>query len=144
MGHPVYAFHFLSLHELWIELGTGQHKLYPIHQYASSSGKQECCALPFWFAFTGCDTMLHLAGRGKKTAWNTWRAYPDVTETFVRSSTLNDHQHSTMKISFIRTSGLGDVNVCRRDLVDQLRNAHRQRMHRVSMQNEQSLSVTSG
>ena len=29
---------------------------------------------------TGCDTvLLFFGGRGKKTAWNTWKAYKDIT-----------------------------------------------------------------
>ena len=43
-------------------------------------GSKKCCALPFWFAFTGCDTMLHFAGRGKKTAWNTWLNSRDASK----------------------------------------------------------------
>ena len=33
-------------------------------------------------SFTGCDTTSSFAGRGKKTAWNTWRVFPDVTQAF--------------------------------------------------------------
>ena len=30
--------------------------------------------LPMFHAFTGCDTVSFFGGKGKKTAWNTWRA----------------------------------------------------------------------
>ena len=33
-------------------------------------------------AFTGCDTVSAFCGRGKKTAWNTWKVYPEVTTEF--------------------------------------------------------------
>ena len=33
-------------------------------------------------AFTGCDTVSSFGGRGKKTAWETWKAYEDVTPVF--------------------------------------------------------------
>ena len=67
--------------------------------------------------------MSHFAGRGKKTAWNTWLAYRDVTETFVRSSTLEEfndedffHLQRFVILLYDNTSGLADVNVCRKYL----------------------------
>ena len=38
----------------------------------------------FWYSFTGCDTTSSFAGKGKKTAWETWRSYPEVIEVFAR------------------------------------------------------------
>ena len=34
-------------------------------------------------ALTGCDTVSSFRGRGKKTAWSAWMAYPAVTDAFV-------------------------------------------------------------
>ena len=33
-------------------------------------------------AFTGCDTVSFFGGRGKKTAWDTWKEYHDATSAF--------------------------------------------------------------
>ena len=33
-------------------------------------------------AFTGCDAVSFFARHGKKSAWQTWEAYPDATEVF--------------------------------------------------------------
>ena len=64
------AFFSLQLVELWIEYGTGKDKRWiPIHLYAKLLGERNCRALPFWYAFTGCDTTSQFEGRGKKTAW---------------------------------------------------------------------------
>ena len=53
-------FHDLFLSEFWIEYGTGKNRRWlPI-----------CKPIPFWFAMTGCDTVLMFAGRGKKTSWD--------------------------------------------------------------------------
>ena len=41
-----------------------------------------CTTLPMFHDFTGCDTVSAFCGRGKKIAWNTWKAYPEVTKTF--------------------------------------------------------------
>ena len=35
-------------------------------------------------AFTGCDTVSSFAGKGKKTAFDTWRSFNAVTEVFAR------------------------------------------------------------
>ncbi len=31
---------------------------------------------------TGCDTTSAFRGRGKKSAWQAWQAYEEVTQTF--------------------------------------------------------------
>jgi len=34
--------------------------------------------------FTGCDTVSMFSGKGKKSAWNAWQSFPEVTKAFVR------------------------------------------------------------
>ena len=81
----LFTFHSLALSELWIEIGTGKNRRWlPIHEYASKLGERTCQAIPFWYSVTGCDTVSMFAGRGKKTCWNVWKSYPEVTESFVR------------------------------------------------------------
>ena len=41
-----------------------------------------CAILLKFHSFTGCDTVSASCGRGKKTAWNTWKLYPKVIKTF--------------------------------------------------------------
>ena len=81
------VFHVLLLEELWIEFGAGENRRwFPIHEYACSLGEQICSGILFWYAFTGCDTtgkdITSFAGRGKTSAWETWKAFPEVTESF--------------------------------------------------------------
>ena len=45
-------------------------------------GPDRCRALPVFHAFTGCDTVSSFGGRGKKTAWDTWMTFGDVTRAF--------------------------------------------------------------
>ena len=47
-------------------------------------GPRTCMALPVFHSFTGCDTVSSFGGRGKKSAWNTWQVYPEVTGAFER------------------------------------------------------------
>ena len=78
-------FFSLDVEQLWVEFGAGQHRRWlAIHEHARLLGEETCMALPFWHALTGCDTVSHFAGRGKKTAWATWAMFPEVTEALVR------------------------------------------------------------
>ena len=48
----------LDLPELWIWFGTGKHIRYlPLHDIVTALGPDRCMALPFFHAFTGCDTV---------------------------------------------------------------------------------------
>ena len=71
--------------------------------------------------------MSHFAGRGKKTAWATWAMFPEVTEAFVRLSSLDSvYDEDFLRLfnlvqRFIiliydRTCPLDDVNLCRKYL----------------------------
>ena len=81
----VYAFAQLtsSLNELWVAFGTGKHyRLIPAHMICAAIGLDKCLALPMFHAFTGCDTVSCFSGRGKRTAWDTWNMYPEITGQF--------------------------------------------------------------
>ncbi len=81
----IHQFGKLRIEELWIEFGTGRHKRWlPVHEYVASLGNDVCAALPFWYAFTGCDTVSSFGGRGKKLCWDVWKSHYDVTQAFIR------------------------------------------------------------
>jgi hypothetical protein len=78
---------FTGIAELWVAFGVGKHlRFIAIHEVVPALGLERAHALPFFHAFTGCDTVSCFAGRGKKTAWDTWNSFPDVTPTFVQLS----------------------------------------------------------
>ena len=78
------TFHLISPDELWIAFGLGNHyRLIPIHELTKALGEDKSKALPFFHSFTGCDTSSSFSSVGKKKAWDTWNAYPDVTNTFL-------------------------------------------------------------
>ena len=75
----------------------------------------------------GCDTTSALRGKGKKSAWQAWQAFEEVTDTFVHLSlhqfeNINvDSSHFTAIERFIvilydRTSPLSFVNDAREEL----------------------------
>ena len=81
----LYAFFDLGIDELWIGYGSGKHRIWiPIHAFGSVLGEELCQALLFWYALTGCYTVSSFAGRGKKTASETWNCFPEATSCFVR------------------------------------------------------------
>lgn len=73
--------HILTPDELWVAFGTGPNFRYiAVHEIAHTLGPRKSAVLPVFHAFTGCDTTSAFSGRGKKTAWDIWSVYPEVTE----------------------------------------------------------------
>ncbi len=81
----------LDIQNLWVAFGTGKFFRYiPIHEIVASIGPRKSQALPMFHAYTGCDTVSAFATRGKKSAWDTWKAFEDITTTFLTLSTAPD------------------------------------------------------
>ena len=82
--------HYLGLRELWMLFGSGKsYRNIPVHRIFGVLGIENCLALPGFHAFSGCDTISAFVGNGKRTAWQTWKAFPAVTTAFtVISSAL--------------------------------------------------------
>jgi len=67
-----------------------------VHDVVTMLGVQKCHALPIFHALTGCDTVSYFSGKGKKSAWQAWSAFPEVTTAFLE---LSDSDHSAGDIS---------------------------------------------
>ena len=75
-------------------------------------------------AYTGCDTVSSIATRGKKSAWDTWRVFEEVTATFLVLSTgpdqVNEDDVATLEsftiLLYDRTSSLVNVDEARKQL----------------------------
>ena len=81
------TFHALSLDELWVAFGVKKHyRVIPVHIIANHLGEEKAKALPFLHAFSGCHTSSSFTSIGKKTAWETWTTFPEITETFMQLS----------------------------------------------------------
>ena len=66
----------LSLSELWIAFGTGKNFRYlAIHEIARALGPEKCLTLPVFCALIQCQVL-------GKTAWETWKAYEEITPAF--------------------------------------------------------------
>ena len=76
--------------------------------------------------FTGCDTVSFFGARGKRTAWDTWKAYDDVTPALCSLATTPESVESFIKplerfviLLYDRTSNLECVNQARKQLFTQ-------------------------
>ena len=63
-----------------------------INTICHNLGEEKSLALPFFHSFTGCDTTSSFFRRGKKSAWETWNCFPDVTTAFLTIA-LNPFTH---------------------------------------------------
>ena len=118
-------FSSLNIEELWIEFGSGQNRRwYPIHEIVNSIGRQYCEGILFRYAFTGCDSVSSFSRCGKIKAWETWSAYPDATECFIKLSTsienLSEEDVSILEryvvLLYDRSNTTHSINECRKQL----------------------------
>lgn len=123
----IYAFRHLmpNLKKLWIELVNNSNtKVVSIHElYEKHKDKSD--ALPFFHAFTGCNTTSAFFGIGKTSAWNAWMNFPSVTLAILRlisdgTSTLSTEAMDVLEEFTIRmydsTSKSKKLHECRREL----------------------------
>ena len=116
----------LSASEIWIAFRSGKAFRYiEVHKIAAGLGPEKTLALPAFHALTGCDQVLSFYSKGKKTAWDTWNVYEDVTPAF---STLSNNPNteavykslpllaSFVVLMYDRTSSCVSANKARLDL----------------------------
>ena len=125
-------FHSLQEHcpqlSIWVAFGTGKKFMHlSINDIIHGLGKDKAEALPAFHAFTGCDCVSSFFGRGKRTAWEAWRCFPEVTRAFQQimnkpfSQITEDSEqfklleHFTV-LMYDKASNLDLVNECRRVL----------------------------
>ena len=76
-----------GLQELWLAFGQGRTlKWFPVHELITSLTPEKTKGILFFHAFTGCDTVSAFRGKGKKSAWQTWDVFPEVSEVFMKLS----------------------------------------------------------
>ena len=112
-----------GLQMLWLEFGKDSRWM-PIHLMAANLGLIKARGLPFFHAFTGCDVVSAIRGKGKKTAWKIWDMYPEITPIFTKLSTFpvvidEDDMKAIEKfvvLLYDKNSSHENVNECRFDL----------------------------
>lgn len=115
----------INIQELWVAFGTGRNLRYiPAHEIATSLGPDKSRALPVFHAYTGCDTVSFFSTKGKKSAWDTWAAFEEVTPTFLNLSCgpveLPDEDVAVLErftiLLYDRTSDLTDIDEARKEM----------------------------
>ena len=77
--------------ELWVGFGVGVNRNWiAVHRLAHSLSPPKCRAFLSWYVLTGCDTASSFHGKEKKSAWETWKCYPEATEVFLALSNPAD------------------------------------------------------
>ena len=81
----VYAASIFPLKKIYVAFGKGSSFRYIASRTITSSivyNKSQC--LPIFRSFTGCDTTSYFVGKGKKTCWQIWDKYPDISNVFLK------------------------------------------------------------
>ena len=90
-------------------------------------GKRKSHSTTNFHSVTGCDTTSTFFGKGKKSAWHAWKAFPEVTKAFLYMAS-NPHVPFNIEseefklldcfcvIIYDKTSSLEYVNEARREL----------------------------
>ena len=114
------------LEKLWIDFGVGINKRWiSIHDLTSALGIKSA-GLLLWYAFTVCDAVSAFGGKGKLSAWTTWRVFDDITPVFEKYS----HHSQRTQVKYVdirilerstsslyrRTTTFESVKECRRRL----------------------------
>jgi len=124
----VASFSKIAPDELWIAFGVGSSFRYiAVHEMVAAMNQTQCLTLPVFHAFTGCDTVSAFAGRGKKTAWETWKSFPEVNDAFsellTMPSEVSERSMSLLErfvvLMYDRTSDSMQVNDARKQLFTQ-------------------------
>ncbi|PFX17994.1 hypothetical protein AWC38_SpisGene17659 [Stylophora pistillata] len=70
----------LQADEVWVTHGSGKNvRNIAAHAVATSLGRDKALTLPMFRALTGCDILMFFNGRGKRTAWDVWGVFPELT-----------------------------------------------------------------
>ena len=109
----------LNISELWVSFGVGKNfRHLAAREIARALGPNRCVALPMFHAFTGCD-------RGKRTVWDTWKAYTPAFCALISTPTLQtieeylEHLERFVVLLYDRTSSQLGVNEARKQLFTQ-------------------------
>ena len=115
----------LSVDEFWITYGAGKNVQHmPAHVVASSLGPSKASALPMFHALTGADTVSFLRNRGKKSAWDVWNVFPELTPVLcalkASPEIITEESLAVLErfvvLLYDRTSSLLKVKEARQDL----------------------------
>ena len=72
--------------KIYISFGTGDsHRYLDASDLAQKLGPEKCRALLLFHSYSGCDTTSYFRSKGKKSFWNTWESFPELTPVLANS-----------------------------------------------------------
>ncbi|KAL9983185.1 hypothetical protein ACROYT_G005321 [Oculina patagonica] len=84
IGQFFYVQDKYPLVDIWVAFGVGKHfQNIHVNSVCGKLGKELSQSFPAFHAFSSCDTTSSFCGKGKKTALQTWRSFPEATEAFL-------------------------------------------------------------
>ena len=99
---PFTGLHYLVYLSCWCALVLEKKiRDIPIHTLSAQLGPSSCMALSLFHAVTGCDTVSHILGCGKNTAWSAWQSTTGLTDTLVALS--SDPQQLSLQSQHMQT-----------------------------------------
>ena len=114
--------------DLWLAFGMGRNfRFISVNSICAVLGEPRSTSLPVFHALTGCDTTSCFFGKGKKSAWQAWEIFPEVTPTFemlvktpfmqlTTDSPLFKQIERYTVILYDKLSPLSDINLTRMEL----------------------------
>ena len=85
----------MGAEKLWVSYGMCTTFCYiPIHTLAERMPANRIKALMAFHSFTGCDTTSYFLGVGKRTIYNNWSNYPELTTVLSNITSLPDKDTS--------------------------------------------------
>ena len=119
---------------IWVAFGMGKNfQYFHMNSICQSLGERKCRGLPFFHAFTGCDTTSQFSGKGKKSSWEAWKSYSDATgafefvidypfQAFTESSEIFEIIERFTCILYDKSTSISKVNELRQDLFSKMEN----------------------
>ena len=110
---------------IFVKFGTGFNvKFYNVFEIASLIGSDVCKGLPFFYAFTGCDSTSSFYRHGKCKFWDTWvnNENTELTSVFIELSDspikveerqIDAIEHFLMSIYFTANNSYSSIDEAR-------------------------------
>lgn len=125
-NHSIQIYNFVGVMD-WLAFGVGKHLRYlSVHDISCTMGQVKCQSLLTFHSFTGSDQTSLFAHKGKKTAWEAWDIFEEITPVFHSLSSAPSLSAVTDAIPIVEryvaimydpTSACTKVNEARKDLL---------------------------
>ena len=111
--------------QIYVSFGTGNnHKYYDATDLGRKLGTERCRALLLFHSYSGCDTTSYFRGQGKKSFWNAWESFPEVTPVLIKlTETTSEPNEDDLKILeryvalvYDKNTDLSEINEVRQHL----------------------------